>query len=56
MMSFLKRAETGQYRAAMPCHSRGMAWHSSATTPATGHFGASGPLKNTGSQGAATPI
>ena len=55
MMSFLKRAETGQYRAAMPCHSRGMAWHSSATTPATGHFGASGPLKNTGSQGAATP-
>ena len=54
MMSFLKRAETGQYRTAMPCHSRGMVWHSRATTPATGHFGASGSLKNMASQGSDT--
>ncbi|UWQ56033.1 hypothetical protein [Leisingera caerulea] len=54
MMNFLKRAVPGQYRAAMPCHSRGMAWHSRATTPATGHFGASGSLKNMASQGSDT--
>ena len=54
MMSFLKRAVPGQYRAAMPCHSRGMAWHSRATTPATDHFGASGSLKNMASRGSDT--
>lgn len=54
MMTFLKRAVPGQYRTAIPCHSRGMAWHSRATTPATGHFGASGSLKNMASQGSDT--
>ena len=54
MMSFLKRAENGRNRAAMPCHSRGMAWHGPATTPATGYFGASGSLKNMASQGSDT--
>lgn len=54
MMSFLRRAETGQSPDAMPCHSRGMAWHSRAATPATSHFGASGSLKNMASQGSGT--
>ncbi|MBY6059273.1 hypothetical protein [Leisingera daeponensis] len=55
MMTFLMRPDTGQFLYAMPCHSRGMAWHSPATTPATGHFGASGSLKNMASQGSDTP-
>lgn len=55
-MSFLKRAETGQFTAAMPCHSRAMAWHGPATTPATSHFGAFRTLKNGGQKGSSSAV
>lgn len=53
MMNFLTRAETGQSPNAIPCHSRGTAWHGRATPPAMGRFWGFGILKNRASQGAA---